>query len=653
MKKYLLSIGFCLCALSNAAPVHAGTGREHKDARQWQVTSPDGKVCISVQQADRLTYTVHYGDKVAIQPSRLGVILDSKELGNNVQCVSASQTKTLNEAYEVKTGKQRKRVNHCNEQTLTFQGEGNTSFTIALRAYNDGVAFRYGFTRQDSNKHRINRELTEFDVPTTGKVFGYPYGVNKDKRGRVKNNYEGWPMRDPTILPKGREQSWAFPLLLEYADLWMLITEAHLDGNYPATHLHNDGSGKNYTIAFPDPTENIYTTSAEPTSSLPWQTPWRVIAMAPTLSGIFATTLPTHLNPATPLKDLSWIKPGGAVWSWWAGRRPNNYEREIEFINYAKAMNWQYSLLDEGWSDLNDRLPELVKYAGSQGIGLWLWYRSDAGLEQNPASKGGVMCNPALRRAEMQRISRMGIRGIKVDFFDTDKQPAIKLYTDILKDAAEFHLMVDFHGCTVPRGWERTYPHLLTMEAVKGSEAMSRVQQCDAAPAHHTVIALTRNIVGSMDYTPLMLTSKNRKDPTIGIPSTTRTHQAALSVIFESGLLCYAEGPQTVLEEPQEVKEFLSKVPYAWDESHLLSGYPNSHVVIARRNGDKWFIAAINGEKKPKEITVTLPDECRGKSMLLLKDGASKNTYSHETIKNTDTTFTFKMQPFGGAILYR
>lgn len=646
---YLLLFLFCLY-IQNIEASYQTSPKASEEIKKWEIFSPDKNIQIVVSFDTDLSYTVFCNNIVAVKSSAMGVVLDKQDIGKNARFTTATPIREIKETYEVKTGKQLIRTNHCNEQILSFLSEENIPFTITLRTYNDGIAFRYGFPKTDNKIHRIDKELTEFVIPSSGKVWGYPYGGTQNKKGIFKNNYEGWPIPDQTIYPKGKTRNWAYPVLFETNGLWIMLTEAYLDGNYPATHLQNDSDNSCYRIAFPNPQENIYTSDSTPIASLPWETPWRVVVASSKLSDVFATTIQTHLNPPTTQKDLSWIKPGGSVWSWWAGRRPDNYNREIEFIHYAKEMNWKYSLLDEGWQGLGNRFEELVQYAAQHNIGIWLWYKSNTGQESNPNANERIMCDSILRRAEMERISKLGIKGIKVDFFDTDKQPAIKLYTEILKDAAQYHLMVNFHGCTVPRGWERTYPHLMTMEAVKGSEAMAQNKHCDAAPAHHTTIALTRNIVGSVDYTPLMLTSKNRKDPTIGIPSTTRTHQVALSVIFETGFLCYAEGPQTVLKEPEPVKAFLRQVPYAWDESILLSGYPEDHVCIARRYENKWYIAAINGNNFPKEITIQLPDKCQGKKISAITDGDTKMTYSYETIEKTNKCITIKMKPFGGYV---
>ena len=247
----------------------------------------------------------------------------------------------------------------------------------------------------------------------------------------------------------------------------------------------------------------------------------------------------------------------------------------------------------------------------------------------------------------MKRISQLGVKGIKVDFFDTDKQKAMKLYIDILKDAMDNHLMVNFHGATLPRGFERTYPHLLTMEAVKGAEGMGQQYRCDMAPAHHTILPFTRNVVGSMDYTPVILSIKNPGAKNPGIPRTSYAHQIALSVVFESGFQCFADNEQMYHSLPDKPKEFLKKVPCAWDESRLVSGYPGDHVIVLRRKGDQWYIAGISGKREKRKLSFTLPDEFRNKKLVLITDGANGTSFGNKTI-TVNGTVTVDLLEDGG-----
>ena len=262
----------------------------------------------------------------------------------------------------------------------------------------------------------------------------------------------------------------------------------------------------------------------------------------------------------------------------------------------------------------------VVKYAKEKGVGIWLWYHSGAGRENAPMSVD------SLRRKEFERISKLGVKGVKVDFFDTDKQRIIALYPAILKDAADYHLMVDFHGATLPRGWERTWPNLMTTEAIKGAESLGRQTVCDRMAEHNATVVFTRNVVGSMDYTPVTFSNKIRQ----GVEAFRRTsiaHQLALSVAFESGFHCFADRAEGYQALPQGPKDFLKEVPVAWDESRLLAGYPSDYAVIARRKGDVWYIGGINGKNETRDLRFTLPDSCIGKTIHWIMDGKDINTF--------------------------
>lgn len=618
---------------------------------QWEVSSPDGKVSISVKHGKQLTYAVKHGNTVAMEPSALGFIIDGIQVGNNTTPVKATQAKEIKDNYTLKAGKRLNALNHCMERTLTFKDQQGQPFDIVVRAYNDGVAFRYALNKKDGKTHHISEELTEFAVPTQGKAWIHPYVVNDSVI-----SYEEWA--EPRIAIRSaapKESGWAFPMLFNTNKLWMLITEAELDGNYPATHTDNSGQGNAYKIRFPEKAEKKFGNTPQALSTLPWKSPWRVIAVGDELNDIFSTQIVAHLNPPSRLEDTSWIKPGRSSWSWWSEKRAKNYHRQVEYINLSNEQNWEYVLMDEGWpqmrKDKGGDLEDALKYAQEKGVGVWIWYASFAGMEHLDVGRDGIpaiMSKPEARRQEMKRISEMGVKGIKVDFFDTDKQQAIKLCRDILEDAARYHLMVNLHGCTLPRGWERTYPHLMTMEAVKGAEVLGQQVRCDMAPSHHTILPFTRNAVGSMDYTPLTFSAKKSKSKVPVVHRTTHAHQLALSVVFESGLQCFADNEKTYRALPTQVKDFLRKVPCAWDESRLLAGQPGEYLVVLRRVGKDWYIAGINGQDKKQAVSFTLPDELKGKNIYLIKDGNTSREFGYDNLTPQNGKVSMELPAYGG-----
>lgn len=616
---------------------------------EWTLTSPDGAIRFVVKQVAEsegntvLRYSVYSGDSLVIHSSRLGLVMDGKEYGRNARATGKEIIKSIYEPYELKSGKQLNTIDDCREMILPFEG-----FRLIVRAYNDGVAFRYAFTQDDDGRqHTITDELTEFSVPADGKAWIHPYDWNE----RRKPSYEQYSKNGigiRTDAPHGR--GWAFPMLFHTSDHWIMITEACLDGSYPATHVDNSGDGKAYKIRFPEIEEPIVPDAVEPVSVFPWYTPWRAIIVGKGLNTIFRTQMVSHLNPPSVVGDDSWILPGRASWSWWyAGGSPRDYKEQIKYVDFSHSMGWEYVLIDAGWQQMTNggTMEDVVRYAGEKGVGIWLWYHSGAGREHDSIPAHRLMSDPVLRRAEMERISRLGVRGIKVDFFDTDKQRVIRLYPDLLRDAAEFYLLVDLHGATLPRGFERTYPNMLTTEAIRGAETLGRQERCDRAAEHNATVPFTRNVVGSMDYTPVTFSNKIRQ----GIPAIRRTtvaHQLALAVVFESGFQCYADRAEAYEELPRLPKQFLREVPAAWDESRLLAGYPSDYVVVARRKGKVWYIGGINGKNEARELEFTLPDTCKELISTWMTDGEDQDSFGYEVVSVVDGKVKVKLLANGG-----
>ena len=641
MRNYIRTLFVSVTALLIGIDSNAAIDRS---PMEWTLSSPDKKVTLTVKKENNgtLSYTVYCGKNIAIEPSRLGLIMDEKSIGDNAEFISESKSKEIKVNYSLKVGKQLSTTDHCMEKTLSFKDKSGLTFDIVMRAYNDGAAFRYAFTGKDNKIHTIQNELTEFAVPTNGKAWTFPYMT--DERNRPC--YEEYAEYEIPIRSKSKQESgWAFPMLFNTNGLWMLITEAEIDGNYPATHVDNSGKNNTYKIRFPEKEEAVYPNDkSEPASTLPWKSPWRSIIVGKDLNTIFTSQMVTHLNPRSVIEDQSWIKAGRSSWSWWSEKKPRSYKRQTKYADLSKEMTWEYILVDDGWTEMKDggTMEDVVKYANNSDVNVWLWYASGAGKESDPAM---IMIDPDLRKKEMKRISQLGVKGVKIDFFDTDKQRVMKLYIDILKDAIDNRLMVNFHGSTLPRGLERTYPNLMSMEAVKGAENLGRQEQCDAAPAHNTVLPFTRNVVGPMDYTPVTFSIKNPKRN--DVPRTSYAHQVALSVVFESGFQCFADKEQVYHSLPDKPKEFLKKVPCAWDESRLVSGYPGDHVIVLRRKGDQWYIAGISGKREKRKLSFTLPDEFRNKKLVLITDGANGTSFGNKTI-TVNGTVTVDLLEDGG-----
>ncbi|MBR1574873.1 MAG: glycoside hydrolase family 97 catalytic domain-containing protein [Bacteroidales bacterium] len=610
----------------------------------YEAQSPDGHLCFTlenVRQDDgsrQLMYHVERNARPVILPSRLGLEMDGAEYGRNLPRPEI-RTRLIDEAYTLSSGKQLRTRDYCTEHTLTFRPQGKRCFQLVVRVYDDGAAFRYVFPDTDGTPHTIGSEATEFAIPA-GKAWIHPYDWNS----RKKPSYEQFsrnaiPVR--TVAPK--EQGWAFPMLFETDGGWSLVTEASLDGCYPATHIDNSGTAGAYRIRFPEADEPVIPDDPRPCSTLPWTLPWRVIATGPGLDTIFSTQIVAHLNPPCALEDTDWIRAGKATWSWWySGGTVRDYKAQLKYVDFCREMGWDYSLIDASWERMDgEGMEGVVRHAAEQGVGIWLWYHSGAGRDSS------IMSDPPARRAEMKRLQELGVRGIKVDFFDTDKQRVIALYPAILEDAAAHHLMVDFHGATLPHGWERTWPNLMSTEAIKGAEGLGRQETCDRMAEHDATVVFTRNVVGSMDYTPVTFSNKIRQ----GVPAIRKTsmaHQLALAVAFESGFQCFADRAEAYQALSEGPKAFLRDVPAAWDESVLLAGYPSNYAVIARRKGDVWWIGGINGKPETRELTFNLPPSCQGKTIRWFTDGADINSFAECDMTSLDGTVRLTVLGGGG-----
>jgi len=447
------------------------------------------------------------------------------------------------------------------------------------------------------------------------------------------------------------EAGWAFPVLFCTADRsrWGLVTEAGLDESYCGCRLSQNAPQGVYRIRFPDEGEGDSTGAVEPSWTLPWATPWRVIMLGDSPADIVESTLVTDVSPPSVVKDTSWIRPGRASWSWLFDHdSPQDCTKLKTWVDLAAQMGWEYSLVDANWDRMkNGTIHDLIAYANGKGVGLLLWYNSGGPHNHVSEKPRGLMTHREIRREEFATLKKWGIKGVKVDFWQSDKQNIIQLYQEVLKDAADFQIMVNFHGCTLPRGWSRTYPHLMSMEAVRGEECYSFDRNFTIeAPVQNVITPFTRNAVGPMDYTPTMF--KDNVYPHL----TSYSHELALPVIIESGWLHFAGGPKEYLDLPQAPKSFLKTVPVVWDETRLLMGEPGQFLVIARRHGDQWYIGGINGEKAGRDVDVPLPflgqTRC---TVTIIRDGDTPRTFATETEAVTsDGHLETRLLPHGGFV---
>lgn len=571
----------------------------------------------------------------------LGLVTENEDFSKELTFIKSGKTKATNDVYTAIHGKRSACSNNGTEQTMYFKNGNNIRFNIILRAYNDGFAFRY--------------ELPEKSAPMLVKDELTAYNIEPDTRRWL----ERWNTANEGLYSTiGKESvvqgEWCYPALFETANksCWLLLHEADLNKNYCGSKLSNAATASAYKITFPNPADARGTGAALPTVTLPWQSPWRVMIIG-SLQDVVASTLVNDISAPTLLKNTDWIKPGTVSWNYWSDNHgTKDYKTVTKFIDLAATMSWPYTLLDWEWDAMANggNLEDAARYSISKGVTPLLWYNSGGDHTWVSATPKDRMLTHSNRKEEFAKLKKLGIAGVKIDFFESEKQNMIEYYTDILEDAATYKMMVYFHGSLVPRGWARTYPHLMTYEAVRGAEWYNNGPEFTlSAPEHNTILPFTRNVIGAMDYTPVTFTNSQYPH------STSYGHELALSVVFESALQHMADRPEGYYNLPDAPRTFLKHVPAAWDDTKLLDGYPGKDAVVARRKGKKWYIGAINAEAKEKNMAIKFDflDKAVQYKITIIADGAHDKDFktSYAVIDNTSST-DVKMLPRGGFAAY-
>jgi alpha-glucosidase len=545
----------------------------------------------------------------AIPGIDLGLSRSDHDFSKDLKFLKAGKPILIKEEYTSLHGKRSVCKNAANEVVVSFENSTKAKLNIIIRAYNDGIAFRYEFPDKQGS-FVVKDELTSYTIPSATTRWLEKWNPANEGLYAAMNN-------DKTLSGE-----WGYPALFSTSDkdCWFLLHEADVNRNYCGTKLSNAADISKYKLTFPNPKDGRGLGESTPAITLPWKSPWRVIIMG-TLADIVGSTLVNDVAEPSVIKNTGWIKPGIASWNYWSGNHgTKDYKTVCEFADLAAEMSWPYTLLDWEWDAMGNggKLEDAVKYIQSKGIKPLIWYNSGGPHTYVTATPRDRMLTHQNRVEEFSRLKKLGFAGVKVDFFESEKQDMIKYYLDILEDAAQFEMMVYFHGCIVPRGWERTYPNLMTHEAVRGAEWYNNTPDFTLpAPEHNATLPFTRNVVGPMDYTPVTFT--NSQYPHI----TSYAHELALSVLFESGIQHMADRPEGYHELPDAAKTFLKNVPNAWDDIKLLDGYPGKEVIIARHKGNDWFIGGINAEQREKTKTVKfdfLPEGVKYK-LTLIADG--------------------------------
>lgn len=602
-------------------------GSSVASAENKQITSPDGKLVVTVADMDgRPSYSVSYDNVLFLKPSPLGMIANIGDFSSGMSLEKNVSTNKIDETYELASIKKSKVHYVANEAVFSFTQQGKTIYDVIFRISNNDVAFKYKMYPQgETLSCVVKQEVTGFVFPDGTTTFLCPQSKPMGGFARTSPSYETSYTADDVAGKNGWGEGYTFPCLFRNGDNgWVLVSETGVNGGYCASRLLGHKGGV-YTIGFPQEGEANGNGTISPGIALPGETPWRTITVGKTLAPIVETTVPFDV-----VKPLYQAKGeytyGRGSWSWIIGMDGStNYKEQLRYIDFSAAMGYQSVLVDALWDKQigRDKIEELAKYGKDKGVALYLWYNSNGYWNDAPQTPRGIMDNAIARRKEMKWMQSIGIRGIKVDFFGGDKQMTMQLYEDILSDANEYGLLVIFHGCTLPRGWERMYPNFASSEAVLASENLHFSQgSCDNEAFNATLHPFIRNTVGSMDFGGSALNKYYNADnaPRGSRRVTSDVYALATAVLFQSPVQHFALAPNNLTDAPAWAIDFMKEVPTTWDEVRFIDGYPGKYVILARRHGDKWYIAGVNAQKETLKLKVNLPMFSNGEKVRLFSD---------------------------------
>ncbi len=524
---------------------------------------------------------------------------------------------------------------HCKNQARVYEAKLSDQLRLVLRLYDDGVAFRYEWS--GLRNQVLPKEQTTYLIPEGTKRWMQQWTEAYESFFPLTTTYKVEPIPSFSGIFKSAEgynNRWGYPVLYEPADgLFVLLSEANIERRQSASCLFNEGE---YFRVVPD--KNDVRVSGV------WRSPWRV-AIIGSLGDVVESTLITDVSSPNKLLDTSWIRPGVVSWIYWAyNHGSNDYQIIKKYVDMAVTLKLPYVLIDAEWDEMQDgrTIEEAVAYATSQGVKPLIWYNSSVGWVDGAPGPKYRLNKPKDREREFAWCEKIGVAGVKIDFFSGDNQMNMDYCIDLLECAARHHLLVNFHGATIPRGWQRTYPNLLSTEGVYGAEWYNNVPTFTTqAASHNATLPFTRNVIGPMDYTPCAFSDSQH--PHI----TSKAHELALTVLFESGLQHLADKPESYLAQPQAVQDFFSELPTVWDETRFVGGYPGKGAVLARRFGHSWYVAGINGLDEAQTFSLDLSFIKPADKIQYFAD-APDGSWAITTIESFPTQLT--CQPRGGFV---
>ncbi|TJZ62351.1 glycoside hydrolase family 97 protein [Sphingobacterium olei] len=584
-------------------------------SEEMYISSPDKRLVVHLSlENGRLYYRVQLDGNEMLEKSPLGLKGKTVDLASNLHFMDHQVSNQIDLTYEERKIKRRQVRYQANELVCKLENDAKQKLDVIFRVSNNDIAFRYHVPQVgETANFPVEEELSGFKFPATTTTFLTPQASPMIGWMKTKPSYEEEYNPDQAIgEPSKYGVGYTFPALFHVGDRgWVLVSETGVNSLYCGSKLSEGAKDGLYKIAYPEPGENNGIGSAQPTIALPGYTPWRTLTVGNSLKPIVETTITFDVVEPQYAASTDYTF-GRSTWSWLEWQDGSiNFEDQKKFIDLSAAMGYEFSLVDNWWDARigRDKIEELVVYGKDKGVGLCLWYNSNGYWNDAPQTPKNRMSTAVSRKEEMAWMQRIGIKGIKVDFFGGDKQETLKLYEDILSDANDYGLVVIFHGCTLPRGWERMYPNFVGSEAVLASENLIFTQHANDMEAFNACLhPFIRNTVGSMDFGPVLLNKRHNRENNGGtIRKTTEIFQVATAVLFQTPVQNFGITPNNLDEMPAHVIDFMKQVPTTWDETVFIDGYPGKYVILARKHADRWYVAGINAEKNEKIITVSLP----------------------------------------------
>lgn len=666
------------------------------NAQVASVASPDGRLKVNVDVKDgRPVYEVLYDGVQALDESPLGFVADNGDFSQGITFDRKKETH-LEFNYDLRASKTSHVHVDANQLLVTLKNAQGNPFDVDFRVSNNDVAFRYSLPNYPSKANgkkfsiRIMKEATGFDLPGGTTTFLTPQSDAMIGWKGTKPSYEEvYGYDEPMDKRSQYGHGYTFPCLFKAplssgaGGLWVLVSETGVDSRYCASRLSDMKGDGLYTLEFPMPEENGGNGTVEPAFALPGVTPWRTITVGTSLKPIVETTIPWDYVAPRYETTHQYIY-GKGTWSWIVWQDNSiNYDDQVKYVQLAKAMGFKYVLIDNWW-DTNigkERMEQLVKYAQSQGVDVFLWYSSSGwwnDIEQGPIN---VMNDPIARKQAMRWMQQLGVKGIKVDFFGGDKQETMRLYEQILSDADDNGLMVIFHGCTIPRGWERMYPNYVGSEAVLASENIYFGQgAADKEAKDAATHPFIRNAIGCMEFGGCFMNRHIHKGNKGGTTRrTTDCHELATCILFQNPIQNFAITPENLpahassdntlsdskntapidynapgAPAPAISMDFLRQVPTTWDETVFIAGYPGKYCVLARRSGNTWYVAGNNATGKPLTLKLNLPMLQKGDKVTLYSDNLKdRESRKAEQKVNNPKAVTVTMADQGGFVMVK